>query len=52
VVPCAPDESLLIRKFGGEPPCGGKMPPPNYPALSAAQVELVRSWIAGGALDD
>lgn len=51
VTPFSPDTSFLLRKLldpgAGE---GGRMPL-RRPPLSAAQVELVRTWIEGGALD-
>ena len=45
------DTSYLMAKVGaGSPaPCGATMPM-ALPALSPAQVQLIRSWIDGGAL--
>ena len=48
IVPGKPAESLLMRKVSGEKP---EMPPVGEP-LSAEEVDLVRSWIAGGAQGD
>lgn len=51
VVPNHPESSLLLQKLLPNPPCGLRMP--NGGAnLTAAQLEMVRSWIAAGALDD
>jgi len=50
VVPGDPDHSLLYQKLAGHPPCGDPMP--STGPLSAAQIELVRSWIAAGANND
>jgi hypothetical protein len=50
VVPGAPEESLLFLKVSMEtPPCGTRMPRGGA-ALPAAEIDLVRAWIAGGAL--
>jgi hypothetical protein len=51
VVPGDPEQSLFYLKVAGQPPCGNRMPLGGR-ALSAAQVEMVRSWIAAGANDD
>lgn len=48
VAPGQPEMSLLLQKLGPNPPCGVRMPLGGAP-LSDAQLELVRSWIAGGA---
>jgi hypothetical protein len=52
--------SYLINKLTGVGLCGGQPMPrsapmsglPNPPALSESQIDLVRAWIATGALDD
>lgn len=51
VVPGDPEQSLLYLKVAGQPPCGNRMPLGGS-ALSAAQVEMIRSWIDGGANED
>lgn len=51
VVPGHPEQSLLLQKVSPTPPCGLRMPNGGA-ALSDAQTEMIRSWIAGGALDD
>ena len=43
-----PDESLVMDMISGEVP---EMPK-KQPALSVAKVQLIRGWIAGGAIDD
>jgi outer membrane protein assembly factor BamB len=50
VAPGQPDQSLLYRKLIDMPPCGSRMPPTA--ALPAADIERIRAWIAGGALDN
>lgn len=50
VVPEHPEQSLLLLKLSPNPPCGNRMPVGGMP-LTAAQIALVRDWIAGGALD-
>lgn len=48
VVPFQPDASLLLNKISNlTPACGTSMPPNQL--LPAAQVDLVRAWIASGA---
>jgi hypothetical protein len=51
VVPGDPDNSLLVLKVAGPPPCGNRMPLGGK-TLSAAQISMVRSWVAAGAKDD
>ncbi len=51
VVPGSPSTSLLYLKLLAAPPCGDRMPQGGS-ALSATQVEMVRSWIAAGAPND
>lgn len=51
VVPGQPESSLLLQKVRPNPPCGLRMPIGGA-TLTDAQVELIRSWIAAGALDD
>jgi len=50
VVPFKPDESLLFLKYAGKPPCGDAMPPAA--TNSKENVEQLRAWIAGGALNN
>ena len=52
VVAGDPEASFLYRKMAGtqDPFEGGAMPPPYR--VSAAELEVVRAWIAGGAADD
>jgi hypothetical protein len=51
VVPGHPESSLLYQKLSAAPPCGDRMPQGATP-LTDAQLEMVRSWIAAGALDN
>jgi len=50
VVAGEPDRSLLFLKYSGNPPCGDEMPPGV--TNSKDEIELLRSWIAGGALNN
>jgi len=50
VVPGDPDASVLTRKLQGDPTTGDRMPLGG--ALSAGQIETIRSWIAAGALNN
>jgi uncharacterized membrane protein len=49
VQPGEPEKSLIYLKLTN-PPCGGKMPPAAFGTTTPEQVELVRQWIADGAL--
>jgi hypothetical protein len=51
VVPGEPDSSLFLQKVTASPPCGDHMPLGGDP-LPVDQVEMIRSWIAAGAMDD
>ncbi|APR78562.1 Hypothetical protein A7982_03909 [Minicystis rosea] len=51
VVPGHPEESLFYEKLSGAPTCGGPMPLGGS-ALTADQLEAVRSWIEAGAPND
>jgi hypothetical protein len=50
VVPFEPDKSLLVAKLEISAPCGQQMPIGGL--LPSAQRDLIRMWIAQGALDD
>jgi hypothetical protein len=50
VVPGKPEESVLYRKLSGDPTVGSSMPPSG--PLDAATLELIRVWIAEGALNN
>jgi hypothetical protein len=50
VVPGDPDNSLIMKKLEGSPPCGDPMPPTG--GLSADKIQLVHDWIEAGAKDD
>jgi hypothetical protein len=58
VVPGDPEGSYLVEKITStrEDLCRDghhpRMPPPPWPALSAAQIALVSTWIRQGAADD
>jgi hypothetical protein len=49
VEPGAPADSYLVRKLEGNAAVGGRMPL-GGPPLPAASLDLVREWIAAGAL--
>lgn len=51
VVPGKPAESLFLAKLQPSPGCGDRMPLGGS-VLTAEQLEMVRSWIAAGALDN
>lgn len=51
VVPGSPSTSVLYLKLQGDASTGDRMPL-GEAALSAAELEKVRLWIAGGALND
>lgn len=49
VVPGDAEHSMLFLKVSmAEPPCGERMPFSTMP-LAAAEIELIRAWIDGGA---
>jgi hypothetical protein len=52
VVPGDPNASLLYRKLANTQNCGGEMPLSSSGQLTAAELEIVASWIAGGAKND
>jgi hypothetical protein len=52
VVPGKPCESVLVQKLGLAPPFGARMPYNGPPYFSAAELMLVRDWIAEGALNN
>lgn len=49
VVPFSPDASFLLAKIAGPAPNQGNRMPIGAPPLSAADIDLVRRWIANGA---
>jgi hypothetical protein len=57
VVPGDPDASILIAKLEvrhdpGIEVCGDGMPTPPISAVPQAHIDVIRQWIAAGALDD
>lgn len=52
VDPGDPDASYLLMKIEGAPGIVGARMPLGRSPLSAAQIALVRSWIADGATED
>jgi hypothetical protein len=52
IVAGKPCESILVQKLGLAPPFGARMPYNGPPYLSATELQLVRDWIAEGALDN
>ena len=49
VEPGNPDASYLVDKLAGTNLCAGQRMPLGGPFLSAAELELIRTWIASGA---
>jgi hypothetical protein len=57
VVPCSPETSFIMQKLStneaGWAGCGKRMPdecPEKRACLTDADIEIIRSWIAAGAL--
>lgn len=51
VIPGDPEHSMLYLKVSmDKPPCGERMPVTTG-ALPAAEIELIRAWIAAGAVE-
>ena len=48
IAPGEPDVSLILQRIAGDKP---SMPPVGEP-LAAEEVQIIRDWIAAGALDD
>jgi hypothetical protein len=51
VVPGESSASLLFLKLEETPPCGDRMPQGGSP-LTSAQLEMVRSWVDAGAMNN
>jgi len=52
VVAGKPCESVIVQKLGLAPPFGSRMPYNGPPYFTAAELTLVRDWIAEGALNN
>jgi hypothetical protein len=52
IIPMKPCESILPQKLSPTPPFGSRMPFNGPPYFSATQLQVVRDWIAEGALDN
>jgi hypothetical protein len=52
IIPGQPCESILPQKLSRTPPFGSRMPFNGPPYFSVTEVQLVRDWIAEGALDN
>lgn len=52
IVPGKPCESVIVQKLGLAPPFGSRMPYNGPPYFTAAELTLVRDWIAEGALNN
>jgi hypothetical protein len=50
VKPGDPDNSLIIQKVSGSPPCGVAMPPGGM--IKPERLMALRSWIQAGANND
>jgi hypothetical protein len=48
VIPGDPDNSLLVMKLSGSPPCGERMPPASAP-IPSTTLDVVKEWIQKGA---
>jgi hypothetical protein len=52
IIPMKPCESILPGKLSPTPPFGSRMPFNGPPYFTATELQLVRDWIAEGALDN
>lgn len=52
VVPSDPDGSYLVQKLEGTTGIAGAPMPPPFGGQDPADVQLIRDWIAAGALDN
>lgn len=52
VVAGKPCDSVIVQKLGLAPPFGARMPYNGPPYFSAAELTVVRDWIAEGAVDN
>lgn len=52
VEPGAPDRSYLVKKVQGDPDIVGARMPLGREPLGSEQIDLLREWIAAGALED
>jgi hypothetical protein len=52
VMPGSPDESFLVEKLEATVVSAGAPMPLNYERLSDKEQDILRKWIAQGALDD
>jgi hypothetical protein len=52
VMPGSPETSFLVEKIAEAMPSGGAAMPLHYDRLTSTEVEVLRDWIAEGALDN
>lgn len=52
VVPGQPCDSGIVLKLSEGPPFGARMPQDGPPYLADDELQLIKDWIAEGALDD
>lgn len=52
VVPGQPCDSGIVLKLSEGPPFGSRMPQDGPPYLTDEEIQIVKDWIAEGALDD
>jgi hypothetical protein len=52
VVPGDPDGSFLIEKLTSDSPRAGVRMPQDRPPLDEVEIELIRTWIAEGAVNN
>lgn len=52
VVPGQPCDSILVQKLGLAPPFGSRMPYNGPPYFAPEELQVIRDWIAEGALNN
>lgn len=52
VIPGQPCDSILVQKLGLAPPFGSRMPYNGPPYFTPEELQVVRDWIAEGALNN
>ena len=52
IVPGKPCDSIIVQKLGLAPPFGSRMPYNGPPYFTAEELQVVKDWIAEGALNN